>query len=49
MLSTLDSANAGRYVGNAVAYQDELSALDAALREQLATDPGRQARAGDQP
>jgi ABC-type Zn uptake system ZnuABC Zn-binding protein ZnuA len=39
VLSTLDSANAGAYLGNGLAYQTELAALDAAVREQLATVP----------
>lgn len=38
-LSTLDSANAGIYTGNALGYQGRLSALDTTLREQLATIP----------
>jgi ABC-type Zn uptake system ZnuABC Zn-binding protein ZnuA len=39
VLSTLDSANAGIFLGNGLAYQTELGALDAAVREQLAAVP----------
>lgn len=37
VLSTLDPTNAGQYLGNGLAYQGELNALDTEIREQLAT------------
>ncbi len=39
MLSTLDTANVDNYFSNAGAYREELSALDAELREQIDTLP----------